>query len=272
MERFSTCLIFVLNILLIPSQHYCMLAQSFCYTSASLTFSSSRISGTYSKVGRKRRSLTASSKDESDAWLDKAAKLRKEVRELEADTANTRRNVDSNPIMAPASQYADVANSVWTLSYRFSDQPESEDDDARRRFFGGKLTVKFRPDGYTDLISQEVIGSATEACKISKAWGWDVELSKDNENGGDKEYLLFSVDVDLPPATLNDKPSKQRFYFQARQEKDARTGLLSFAEGTVTMKQDVVQKSIRWGFFSPGGILAQFRYVGDFVAKPVARN
>jgi hypothetical protein len=61
----------------------------------------------------------------------------------------------------------------------------------------------------------------------------------------------------------------QRFYFQARQTKEKQTNIVSLSEGTVTVKQDIVQKSARWGLFSPAGILAQFRYVGDFVSKPV---
>lgn len=253
---------------------YCMLSQSCSFgrsTWTSLAFLPSRKERVSFNIEKVPQNLAALM-DESSEWLDKAAKLRREVQELEA--SSKRRSTEVPNTNVRPMEYTEVADSVWVLSYRFSDQPEPAEDDAsgpRRRFYGGKLTVKFRRDGYTDLVSQEASGSATETCKLVKAWGWDIEMSKDNEKGGDeKEYLVFSIDVDLSSTTNHNQASLQRFYFQARQDKDPKTGALSFAEGTVTIKRDVVQNSTRWGFFSPAGILAQFRYVGDFIAKPVA--
>jgi hypothetical protein len=198
--------------------------------------------------------------------LNRAARLRKEVKELES-IASTKRGAPTRqdtPI-----EYADVANSTWRLSYRFCDEPKaSEKDDKttsrKRRFFGGGATLTFRSDGYTDLVSQEA--ARQESAKIVKVWGWDVERSNDD----DRDYILFSMDVEL----LQDDDvnrTKERFYFQARQEIDGTTKAISLAEGTVTLKRDVVQKATRWGLFSPTGILAQFRYVGKFVAKPTNR-
>lgn len=237
---------------------------------------------------------------EADAWLDQAARLREQVQELEAEarqrtkttaTTSTTDSANNAPIMVNT-----IDDSVWTVSYRFSNQPETidedvkENDNTRRRFWSGKLTLRFRPDGYTDLISQECSGSISDSCRIVKAWGWDMELAEGEEDRGkgeDKEFLLFSIDVELPVAATvdtNDTQTSassspetvvQRFYFQARQDKASNGGALSLAEGTVTIKQDLVKNNSarRWGlFFSPAGILAQFRFVGEFVAKPAALN
>lgn len=217
--------------------------------------------------------------DETSKLLARAAKLRKEAQELESRTpgrANRNPREKSTQLARPV-EYAEVADSVWTITYRFSDEPEPSDDDVaaenmqRRRFFSGKATLKFRADGYTDLISQETTRAAEESAKITKVWGWDLEVSgeddKDSKEGdGEKEYLLFSIDFDLPKSADKEKTSL-RFYFQARQQKDSRTNRISFSEGTVTIKRDFVKSSARWGFFSPAGILAQFRQVGNFVAK-----
>jgi len=188
--------------------------------------------------------------------------------------------------VAAAVQYTEVADSVWTISYRFSDQPEpSKDSDKaadkqpteRRRFFRGKLVVKFRNDGYTDIVAQEALGAASEQAVIVKAWGWDSEQSSDDDDddGREQEYLLFSIDANLQTLDEGDgEPTTrtQRFYFQARQEKDTRSKTVSLVDGTVTIKQDVLRQSSRWALFSPTGILAQFRYVGDFIAKPYSSN
>jgi hypothetical protein len=214
-----------------------------------------------------------------DEWLNMAAQLREEVRALEATTAIARqsKNAALYNTSSVVVEYTDIADSVWTLSYRFAGDPESpttspEVVDPKRRFFGGKLTVKFRKDGYTDLLSQESVGLSSAACKPIKAWGWDIELSKDNNLYSyeeDDEYILFSIDVELPPLEKEQSlSSQQRFYFQARKVTDSTTGVVSFVDGTVTVKRDIVEKTAIWGFFSPAGILAQFRYVGGFILKP----
>ena len=225
--------------------------------------------------------LNDDNKQERDEWLSVASKIRQEVSELEAAAALSRQG-KINEVSPKKSvvDYTDVANSVWILSYRFANDPEESNEKNRddslmtqRRLFGGKVTVRFRQDGYTDIVSQESYGSTIESCNIIKAWGWDVELSKDDENDGDmkdQEYILFSMDVEFPTATSGSASiTTERFYFQARKDADARTGIISLSDGSVTVKRDIVQKSARWGFFSPAGILAQFRYVGGFVAKPI---
>lgn len=227
--------------------------------------------------------LSGDNKQQPDELLSIASKIREEVRELEAEAALSRQGRKTGFtefLPTNTAEYLDIANSVWVFSYRFANDPEDTSESSndstmmKRRLFGGKVTVKFRQDGYTDIVSQESYGTSIENCNLVKAWGWDIELSKDNENDTDmkdQEYILFSVDVEFPSTNGASSvvTTKERFYFQARKDTDARTRIISLADGTVTVKRDIVQKSARWGFFSPAGILAQFRYVGGFVAKPI---
>ena len=71
--------------------------------------------------------------------------------------------------------------------------------------------------------------------------------------------------------TLNPNFSKKpiRFYFQTRIEKDRRSGEIFLDDGTVTLKKDIEPPGGFWGIFNAGGILAQFRYCGEFIMKPV---
>jgi hypothetical protein len=230
-------------------------------------------------LSQQRARLRALPSDEESAgWVDRAVQLRKEIEALEAAAITRRGSAErkSTPItpLVAAAEYTNVEDSVWVVSYRFSNEPESDlDDNERRRFFAGKLTVKFRRDGFTDLIRHESTGPKSELSDIAKTWGWDVEMSKDRkDNGAESEYILFSVDFNLASAGENTDMMKERIYFQARVQRDDRTRIISFTEGTATVKRDVVQSSARWGLFSPAGILAQFRYVGDFVAKAGVGN
>jgi hypothetical protein len=198
--------------------------------------------------------------------LDKALRLRQEATDLET---KLRTEQEGKPQRnTPEGTKADtpvckrIEDSIWTFKYRFSNEPESnkeEEADAKpREFYRGKFTVKFRADGFTDILSQEP-GEPSKALSIVKAWGWDTETSSEDK----KEYLLFSADIKLP-----EKGGQERFYLQARQEREGDNIVLE--EGTVTVKRDVNDSSSPgfWGVFSGKGILAQFRYVGDFVAKP----
>jgi hypothetical protein len=211
-----------------------------------------------------------------DEWSSKAARLREEIRTLEAAAATTRRSLDASATIgtsSPVVEYTDIADSIWTLSYRFTENPDSDSSEpaSTGRRFSGKMKVKLRSDGYTDLLLQESVGSTESSCRIVKAWGWDIELSKENKNSDDEEYVLFSIDVELPPSkdgAVVQNSFQQRFYFQARLKKDSRTAALSITDGTVTVKRDMLQKTNQWAFLSPAGILAQFRYVGGFIAKP----
>jgi len=213
--------------------------------------------------------LPSDGNSDSSDLLERAARLRKEIEELETKASSKRPKGEASQIVEKAVEYSDISDSIWTLSYRFSDQPEPSDDEDEgamkqpRRFFRGKLTLHFRSDGYTDIVAQEALGTEMEKANIVKAWGWDIEESNED---GEQEYLLFSIDVGLPSS--DGEKAVRRFYFQARQDKNTISQAISLTEGTVTIKKDVLQKSARWGFFSPAGILAQFRYVGDFIAKP----
>ena len=217
--------------------------------------------------------------------LERAARLRKEIQELERQVTSTPRPTTNQMgrnagVVAQASaEYTDIADSVWSLTYRFSDIAEPSEDttapdrvagtEFRRRFYRGKVVLRFRSDGYTELLDQESFASFSESPEtvdIVKAWGWDVEES-DEPNDGPSKYLLFSMDVKL--SQPNGETTQQRIYFQARQNQAARSQLISLSEGSVTIKSDLIQKSVRWGFFSPAGIMAQFRDVGEFIAKPI---
>lgn len=202
--------------------------------------------------------------------LDKASQLRQEATDLESklrteQVGKPKRNTPkvNKPDIIPVCKR--IEDSVWTFTYRFSSQPESSDEEEQakpRVFFGGKLSVKFRADGFTDIVAHET-GDASKALSIVKTWGWDTEYSNQDET----EYLLFSVDIKVPETKI-DKAGQERFYLQARQEREGDAIVLK--EGTVTVKRDVNDSASPgfWGVFSGKGILAQFRYVGDFVAKP----
>ena len=227
---------------------------------------------------------TSSQKDDGEQQkqqedlLSKAARLRQEAQELETKLRSSRTTpaaaTTASPAPPPPPVYRDAKDSVWTFSYRFAAMPEKKDDKKESSSpstpvpkFSGKLTLWFRPDGYTDLVQHEPSSTAGPALDIVKAWGWDLETSTEDE----KDYVLFSIDA-LVPDTDNNR--KERFYFQARQEKDSTTGAIVLKEGTVTVKQDVTEQGgpSLWGLFSPKGILARFMYTGDFVAKPAARK
>ena len=207
---------------------------------------------------------TVEDEQERRDLLDKASKLRQEANDLEStlDSA-TRRRPGQEARGAPEPVYQSIPGSTWELSYRFSDKPERKEgtETAPRDFFAGKLTLCMKPDGYTDIVVHEPSGE--KKVNILKAWGWDVETSSEDE----KDYLLFSLDVKVPSSD----EEKTRFYFQARQDgADEATGVV-LKEGTITIKQDIVESGRSpglWGFFSPKGILAEFRYVGDFIARP----
>lgn len=192
-------------------------------------------------------------------YLSKASKLRQEALEME-QKLRKEKGLPSEPKdnLAPPT-YGAVEDSVWTLSYLFSSKPapkgDKKDEGSPGPRFGGKITVLFKADGFTELVAHEP-SKADNAINVVKVWGWDLENS--TEDG--KDYILFSMDAALPDG------KKERFYMQARQE--IKSDAIVFQEGTVTIKQDVTQSGSRWGLFSPQGILAEFRYVGDFTARP----
>merc|ERR1712127_1170578 len=105
-----------------------------------------------------------------------------------------------------------------------------------RKFYGGKLRLQFRDDGYTDILPPSGAdgGTPTTSATFEKTWGWDREISAEDE----LEYLLFSADVTLPPPIS----TSERFYFQARvdrEDDDEDSGVLSLRDGSVTVKRNV---------------------------------
>lgn len=205
----------------------------------------------------------------SEDWLENAAKLRREAEELENKLRESRskKRDDQGEIsrqVSRSAKYMTIADSTWTLSYRFSNRPKKENEPVDVNVFTGKLTLHFRPDGFTSILAHQP--GKSPRLHFVKAWGWDVEQS----NGDGKEYLLFSTDANFPGSDSN-KPL--RFYWQALQQRDYEQAI-TLQKGTVTIKQDIVESSSRrfWGFLSPRGILAQFVYVGDFAARPVTND
>jgi hypothetical protein len=207
----------------------------------------------------------------AEEWRERAAKLRQEIQDYET-LRNKNEDVNATTTERPDAMVVAperIEDSTWQMTYRFilGDDNDNGNDDTNkeRESFGGTVNMKFRSDGYTDLLSQK--SSGDRGATIVKAWGWDLEAGAEKDDN-DKEYLLFSMDFEFPE---NDKKTKnrprQRLYFQARHRSTA--GCVDLAEGTITVKTDVLPKSSRWALFPTAGILAQFRYAGNFVAKPV---
>ena len=201
--------------------------------------------------------------EETMKMLEKAKRLRQEAEAMESKLREERGNTVVAAAPEPVEKtvkYQQVPGSAWTITYRFADEPvkDRDDDDEPLEFYRGQLNLLFRPDGYTDLVSGQ---NHENGLQVTKVWGWDEELSP--EDG--KRYLLFSFDAKTPTS-----PQKQRFYFQALIGKKEHNEI-GFSEGTVTIKQDLAEtkKAMGFGFFSAKGILAQFRYVGDFSAKAI---
>ena len=198
----------------------------------------------------------------------KAEQLRREAEELESKMRREKPSTTAGSGSAtavPKKIYTTLDDSEWTLSYRFASDPPPKDDDndgndqnVKLRYYSGKVAIKLRSDGYTDITDEEQV----KDIQYAKFWGWDEEIS--NEDG--LRYLLFSADVALPADDNN--AGTDRFYFQARVEQDERTKEISLADGKVTVKRDIEPPGGFWGVFSGKGILAQFRVCGDFVCRP----
>eukprot|EP00978_Attheya_sp_CCMP212_P005756 scaffold12862_cov55-Attheya_sp.AAC.2 len=166
-------------------------------------------------------------------------------------------------VVAPI--YTDIRDSCWNVTYRFATEPiiSSQTNDNEKepekplKFFSGKLTLTFRADGYTDLVSHEGRGSST--LTFHKFWGWDEDISVEDS----VRYLSWSADVDVPEEGIS------RFYFNARVDEDRSE--LVITDGKVTVKRDLEAPRGFWGVFNAAGILAQFRLCGDFLCKPAPR-
>ncbi|KAL9190095.1 hypothetical protein ACHAXT_007306 [Thalassiosira profunda] len=205
-----------------------------------------------------------------------ASKLREEARAAEEALGSTRgtsaQSVEGATFVKPA-EYTELGDSCWEITYRFANEPEAkEEKDAKtdnppRKFYGGKLQLQFKDDGYTDIISLgDTDSGGSNAATFQKVWGWDLETSEQDS----LDYILFSADITLPPPIS----TSERFYFQARVDKEGKDkNTISLQDGSVTVKRDVGSPGGGWwGIFrGADGILAQFREVGGFRCKPVAK-
>ncbi len=196
--------------------------------------------------------------------LEKARRLREEASLLED---NLRASAPSSAAEMPAATIVNtqLEESTWTLTYRFSSQPspkEPKDDEPPKRFHSGKLNLLLKEDGYSEQIIESK-SKTDDNIEIVKIWGWDRETS----NEDNLDYLLFSMDVKFPSTDPDLSNQTERYYFQARIEQ-SNNGSISLKEGTITVKKDVTEKTGgMWGLFNVAGILTEFRYTGDFVAK-----
>ncbi len=209
---------------------------------------------------------TRSSEEENDErqkLLDKAQQLRDEVRNLEEKVRGAKSESSSSQISSTKRRptVTDLKDSTWTISYRFSSQPKDDDkEDILLPNYSGKVTLRLKADGYSEFIS-----SGNDTLQIAKIWGWDEEYSQEDQ----KQYLLLSMDVLFPKSDPKFPDGKERFYFQARIDRGSTDGDIALKDGTITVKKDVSEKTKgMWGLFQVAGILSQFRYVGEFVAKP----
>lgn len=199
------------------------------------------------------RPLFSSTSEEAERLRASAFKLRQEADALREklgppSTAQQRQQAskEENSVVV----FKNLKDSSWELTYRFSkDDDTTQEPTATSRNYSGKLTVTFKSDGYTDLISH--VPSGRDTLVIQKVWGWD------EDEQDDLQYLLFSVSAD----------SDYRFYWQARIHVDTKTGSISLADGTISIKKNAVPGF--WGVLDGSGILAQFYRVGNFGGKPV---
>jgi len=220
--------------------------------------------GSYSQCYYSSVSPNNNDASERDKLLEKAKQLREEAQSLEKQVREGKsksedsKTVPAAPAMKPV--VSNLKDSTWTVSYRFSSQPKEDNESTVLPNYSGKMTLMFKGDGYTELVSTPT----DDKLQIVKVWGWDEEYSQDDQ----KEYLLFSMDVQFPKTDPKLPGAMERCYFQARIDRSSRNEL-SLEDGTVTVKKDVAEKTKgMWGLFQVAGILSQFRYVGDFIAKP----
>jgi len=223
-------------------------------------------------------------------YRDKAIKLREEAIALEAtmkerratgSTINARSNVVTSndgdtTTYTKKKIYTSLNDSSWIISYRFASDPiaQENDDDKETRviYYSGKVSIMLKNDGYTDLIVDddnvnEQSSQSSQSLSFKKFWGWDEEISREIED--EKKYLSFSADVILPKNDPNyNQGSACRFYFNSAIDEDSKSGEITLNDCTVTLKRDIEPPGGFWGVFNGGGILAQFRYCGEFLMKP----
>ena len=221
-----------------------------------------------------RLATESSSSEEQERLREMASKLRQEAQAMEEQLKSTRSTERMTPDASTSEpQYTRLGGSLWTIQYRFSSQPKDEEDEDPSSGkpvilpnYSGKLTIRLREDGFTDIVRHEPMG-ILGTVEIRKVWGWDKEYSQDD----DMDYLLFSMDVALPDTDPKLPSAEERYYLQARVETDEQNkkNAITLKDGTVTCKKDVAEKTEGlWSLFKVAGILSEFRYVGNFAARP----
>lgn len=209
---------------------------------------------------RTLQKLFSSSEDD---LLEQARLLREEAQSLETELRETPRAFTPDKITAPTI-VTELNDSTWTFTYRFSSQPKDDNDESPSRNYSGKCTILLKGDGYSELVTTTSNGEDADLIQIAKVWGWDEEYSQEDQ----QQYVLFSMDVQLPSSDPKLPGQKERYYWQARIDRSTESGI-QLADGTITVKKDVSEKTNgMWGLFQVAGILTQFRYVGDFAARP----
>ncbi len=221
--------------------------------------------------------------DDSEDLLEAASRLRKEAEAMEESMKGRRKvdysNAEVKTSLPPPAVYTSLGESSWIISYRFASDAVSKDDDdddnaevndVKNTFYSGKLKIQLTNDGYTNMLEDKdggdsQSGVSSKKIRFTKIWGWDEEQSKEDE----LDYLLFSADVIIPESDPKFENKPIRFYFQTQINRDSKTGEISLSDGTVTLKKDIKPPGGFWGVFNGGGILAQFRYCGEFLMKPL---
>jgi len=227
---------------------------------------------TNSQVTTTRPITARMASGDADDMLQTASRLRKEAEELEQSvrgkgTGDVSIKKSTAKESIPVKSYTSLQDSSWTISYRFASDAVSKDDDAdvKVTYYSGKVKIQLTDDGYTNILNEDDSPPSSSGLTFNKFWGWDEETS----NEDDLQYVLFSADVLLPKSDPNYEKKPTRFYFQAKVDTDSsRSGEISCSDGTVTLKKDVEPPGGFWGVFNGGGILAQFRYCGEFLMKP----
>jgi len=248
---------------------------------APFTSSSSSSSTTVTPLPQHQHSRLHMSSDETNELLKKASLLRREAEALEETVRGTRdkdsKNISVETKMkgAPKKTYTSLKDSDWVISYRFASDDINRDDNeddttVKPIFYSGKVKISLSEDGYTNMLNMNsdsdndsTKDSSSSVLTFEKFWGWDEEISSEDE----LQYVLFSADVLLPESDPNDG-QPVRFYFQAQVDIDNNSNEITLSGGTVTLKKDIKPPGGFWGVFNGGGILAQFRYCGEFIMKP----
>jgi hypothetical protein len=108
---------------------------------------------------------------DNDDLLEKARKLRQEAQQMEQKLRATKpgpSSEDPTRSPTPVAKVTRLEDSLWTVSYRFSSQPKKEDnnDETRIPNYSGKVTIRLRADGYSELVSS----SEDSKLQMVKVW------------------------------------------------------------------------------------------------------